>query len=287
MKPFSAETKLFGLLGHGASFSLSPVLHNYAAQALNKDLAYHYFDLAADDVANFLDIFWKIGGIGLNITMPHKNHVAHLVDSNGAESVNTLVRSDTGWKGYSTDGEGFLNGLARDGVKISDFDVVILLGSGGAAQAILNSIAIATASRPPTVIAHRRGKEQDQRLLRAFSVHESQILTLRSLSPEYVTDTLRQTKNSRRLLIQATSAPKNGDSLISYRSILNEMTRDDFLVDLIYDQPSDLYFSAVARDLRCQDGLPMLIEQARLSQKLWWGVAASHNELRDACRVPR
>jgi shikimate dehydrogenase len=279
MRQITADTKLFGLLGHGASYSLSPAMHNHAAQLFNKDLVYLYFDIKPGDVEQFLKTFWDMGGFGLNVTMPHKIHVSKLVDASELESVNTLVRRPDGWLGHSTDGVGFLEGLKRSNNTISDFDCVIMLGSGGAAQAVLNAIAVATLNQPPVVVIHRRSKKNDRALLNAFTVSESQILTFRDFTIDSALDTMRQTAGQRRLIIQATSAPKHGSSLAEFKPILDEMDSHDLLVDLIYDQPSSLYHFAIAKNIRCLDGLPMLIEQARMSQFHWWGKSASYDDM--------
>ena len=284
MPMISGETKLFGLLSQGANFTLSPAMHNHAAQLFGKDLVYVNFDLAPEKVAGFLDVFWHLGGKGLNITMPHKNLVGSLVQSDGLESVNTIVRSVDGWRGYSTDGEGFLRSLENENIKINDFDAVIILGSGGSAQAVLSSIAKATTDRALPTIILRRSKTNDAKLLAAAAAGPVQILTFRSMTPESFADTMQATSDMRRLVIQATSAPKNGDSLKDYSIGLDFFTMQDFFVDLIYDRPSDLYFTAIARNFRCMDGLGMLIEQARLSQKLWWGKAASYEEMKSAIK---
>lgn len=275
----SGNTKLLGILSHGANFSLSPAIHNYAAKILGINELYVPFDLAANHVKTFLDIFWHLGGRGLNVTMPHKNLVATLVPSEGLASVNTLVRTELGWKGFSTDGEGFLAGLAQAPARLQDFDAVVILGSGGSAQAVLAAIAKATKDRPIIAVVHRRSKNNDHHILAAVADDPVLMLTLRSLDAESFTDTLRETQDLRRLVIQATSAPKHGDSLQAYVQALQYLSKDDLLVDLIYDQPSALYLDALALGLKCINGLPMLIEQARLSQLLWWGKSASYGEL--------
>ena len=279
VEPVSGDTKLLGILSEGASFTLSPALHNHAAKILNKNEIYVHFDLSSLHVKTFLDIFWHLGGRGLNVTMPHKNLVASLVESNGLASINTLVRSESGWKGFSTDGEGFLNGLAQAPAHVDEFDAVIILGSGGAAQAVLSAIASATKDRPIIAVIHRRSKNNDQKILAAASNDPVLMLTLRSMDAASFADTLKETQGLRRLVIQATSAPKHGDTLLSYVPALQYLSKDDLLVDMIYDKPSALYLGALERGLRCLDGLPMLIEQARLSQLLWWGQSASYDEL--------
>jgi shikimate dehydrogenase len=279
MQSITGDTKLLGLLSSGAPFTLSPAMHNHAAKLLHKDFVYVNFDLQPQFVANFLEVFWQIGGLGLNITMPHKTLVASLVQSDGLTSVNTIVRDAQGWRGYSTDGQGFLRGLARSGVTPDQFDVVIILGAGGAAQSVLSALAVATAERPLMTVIHRRSNHYDEHIRQAVSVVPVQMLTFRRMDPPSLMDTLYQTSGLRRLIVQATSAPKHADRLSDYRSAVEAMTPDDFLVDLIYDHPSDIYLSAIARNLRCQDGLPMLIEQARLGQMLWWGRAATYDDM--------
>ena len=282
MPPISGDTLLYGLLSQGAKYTLSPAMHNRAAKILGKDLLYAHFDLKAERVKDFLLLFWHMNGQGLNVTMPHKNLVASLVKTEGLESVNTLVRSPLGWTGYSTDGDGFLLGLHKAHANISDFDAVIILGSGGAAQSILRSIALTTAERPLMTIIHRRSKAADQKLRNAISVAPVQMLTLRSMDETSFIDTMKESLGLKRLIIQATSAPKHGNTLPGYVPALDFMTTEDLLVDLIYDQPSELYSVATQRGLPTQDGLPMLIEQARLSQKLWWGESVTYEDLERA-----
>ncbi len=270
---------MLGLLGHGAARTLSPVMHNYAAQVLRQDCVYVNFNLEPQKVANFLDIFWHIGGLGLNVTVPHKTLVASLVQCQGLTSVNTLVRDAQGWRGHSTDGVGFVSGLERAGVKPDHFDMIVLLGSGGAAQSVLAALSVATAERPLTTVVHRRSDHHDEAIRQAIAIVPVQMIAFRPMTPESFADTIYQTQGLRRLIIQATSAPKFGDTLSQYPWTLDALTSDDFFVDLIYDRPSDLYFAAMKKDLRCQDGLPMLIEQARLSQHLWWGQSASYDDM--------
>ncbi len=279
MALITGDTKLFGLLGHETSYTLSPVMHNHSAKILHRDAVYVNFDLKAEYVKAFLDVFWQLGGIGLNVTVPHKSLVASLVQTDALTAVNTLVRSENGWIGHSTDGEGFIQGLSRAKVTIHDFAAVIILGSGGSAQSILGAIAQATSEKPPITVIHRRSKSHDSNIHEAVGKVPVQILTFRELTPEAVSDTLENLQGIKKLVIQATSAPKNGDRLQRYSSALKLLTPEDLLVDIIYDKPSEMYFEAIRLGLNCLDGMPMLIEQARLSQFLWWKKSASYDDM--------
>ena len=57
-----------------------------------------------------------------------------------------------------------------------------------------------------------------------------------------------------------------------------------FVCDLVYSNPSKIYFAALNANLNAIDGEPMLIEQARASQKLWWKKSASYEEMLLALR---
>ena len=279
MSKITGDTKLLGLLGHGAQFTLSPAMHNHAAKILHRDAVYVNFDLRAEYVSSFLELFWQMGGLGLNVTMPHKNLVASLVNSNGLSSVNTLVRAEKGWDGFSTDGQGFLNGLSRAKASIDEFDAVVVLGSGGSAQAILGAIAEALQDKPIVTVVHRRSGNNDSALRSSISKTPVQMLTLREMTPNAFMDTLKNLSGLRKLVIQATSAPKSGDRLESYRPAIKMLDAKDLLVDIIYDHPSEIYMECIRQGLNCLDGLPMLIEQARLSQHLWWRKSANYEDL--------
>lgn len=279
MAVISGDTKLFGLLGHRTSYTLSPAMHNHAAKILHRDAVYVNFDLETEHVKSFLDVFWHLGGVGLNVTTPHKSLVASLVKSDGLTSVNTVVRTEQGWEGFSTDGQGFLAGLSRAKARIEEFDAVVILGSGGSAQAILGAIAEELKEKPIITVVHRRSSHNDAKLRSAISKTPVQMLTLREMTPPAFLDTLTNLGGLRKLIIQATSAPKNGDRLSNYCETVKAIESRDLFIDIIYDHPSELYMECIRRGMNCLDGLPMLIEQARLSQFLWWRKAANYEDL--------
>ena len=83
---------------------------------------------------------------------------------------------------------------------------------------------------------------------------------------------LNDITHDRCLIIQASSAPIKGDDLSHLLPALKSFR--GHLADLVYGKPSALLKYAQDQGLACQDGLPMLIEQARLAQELWWGESA-------------
>ncbi len=267
-----------GVLGEHIPYTQSPRLHNAAAAQLGFNVAYLPLPMPAAQVAPFLDVAWHLGAVGFSVTTPHKALVASLLPGGGQRSVNTLYRGKTWWEGASTDGEGFARGLARIERTLADFDEVVMLGSGGASMALLAHLAAARPDLPGLKILRRTAAHDGE--LRSVLAPGTKVsfadLTLPALAKAL------KGRGPSTLLIQGTSAPQRGDDLGGLVPALDGF--GGAVVDLVYGKPSALYFSALARDLVAQDGEAMLIEQARLAQKLWWGKAASYADMALALR---
>lgn len=134
------------VIGHPIKHSVSPAMHNAAIAKLRptnsrlNDWAYYRFDIAPEDFAKAIPLFYKHNFLGLNLTIPHKVQAMDLIhgvspDGERMGAVNTLVWGEHGYDGFNTDGYGFKNALKADlGVKLRG-STVMLLGSGGAARA--------------------------------------------------------------------------------------------------------------------------------------------------------
>ncbi len=136
-----------GVLGDPIAHSLSPAMHNAAIATLlptNPRLTgvrYHRLHITAGELPEALALLHTKGFAGVNLTVPHKIQALTLAESlsseaRRAESVNTLVRTATGWAGDTTDGQGFLEALRERSGRTTKDRPVILLGSGGAARAV-------------------------------------------------------------------------------------------------------------------------------------------------------
>ncbi len=272
------ETKLMGVLGHGIAYTQSPRLHNFAANQLGQNVAYLPIDIPAAEVKSFLDAAWAMGAVGFSVTKPHKSLVAGLLPKSKLASINTLYRGKSWWEGTSTDGDGFIEGLGRIPIDVGSLAHVVILGAGGATRALVEAL-VRTAKQKPTIKVLRRSDKSDAAL--ASMLPKGWLVEFLSMDAATLTKALRG-KAADTLLIQASSAPQNGDDLGSLVPALEGYR--GALADLVYGKPSALYFAAIAKDLVCQDGEAMLIEQARLAQKLWWGRALAYDELAVALR---
>ncbi len=136
------------VLGDPISHSLSPFMHNAALNAMSVDspeLAgwrYEAVRVPADRLAEALPRLHQAGVRGINLTIPHKVRALELIGdadplSRAMGAVNTLVRTETGYRGTNTDGYGIVQAIREHfdcGLEGAD---VWIYGAGGAARGIV------------------------------------------------------------------------------------------------------------------------------------------------------
>jgi shikimate dehydrogenase len=273
------STRFLGLIGQNISYTLSPLLHNNTLQRLQINAVYLPFDLPPESLGTFLKATWDAGALGFNITRPHKQVIATLVKGEPHASFNTLYRGDRSWEGASTDGAGFAAGLRRMGCELRDFERIIFLGFGGATKAIVNFIE--AESFQPTLLALTRDRKVSGSGDLAAEVGRCPIQFL-----DFSTTSLQgclHEGNELTLLVQGTDAPRHGDDLRQFAPCLDGFK--GAFVDLNYGEGTSYLLEAAGqRGIRTQDGIPMLIEQARLSQTHWFGKSGSYNDMLAAIR---
>lgn len=227
-----------GLLGASLRHSYSPRLH-----ALLGDATYRLFEVAPEGLAAFL----AAGGFhGLNVTIPYKKAVlpycaALSPTARRLGAVNTLVRRENGTLyGDNTDFDGFLWLLRRNFTPQAG-ELALILGSGGAGvtvRAALESVGMRT------VTVSRQGENNYVNLYR----HSDAVL-----------------------LVNATPVgmyPNNGGCLTD----LSRLPSLRCVLDLVYNpEKTALLLEAERLGLAGEDGLPMLVEQARRSAELFRG----------------
>lgn len=227
-----------GLLGEHLTHSYSPQIH-----ALLGDYSYELFEVAPEKLGEFL----QAGEFdGLNVTIPYKRAVipycAELsVAAREMGSVNTLLRRPDGTLyGDNTDLDGFRWLLARGG-GIRPGEKALVLGTGGASQTVQ---AVLRAAGAEVAVLSRRG--------------ESNYATL----PRHA---------DARLVVNATPVgmyPNNGARLID----LAQLPQCRCVLDLIYNPArTRLLLDAAARGIRCENGLSMLVAQAKRAAELFTG----------------
>ena len=274
MGSIDGKTQLLGVLGRGIEFTLSPAINNFAARYLQLNSI--YIPLQLNDptaLADTLRFLQASNFAGLNITTPFKQSIAQLLHS-PVPSVNLLYRDKHGTLcATSTDGEGFWQALAHTGCDREAMRTVTILGNGGVCAALLHFFCQHQLPLQKITIL-RRNASHDQALTR---INDGKYqLSCADFNPAQLQHALTA-DDKQHLLVQATSAPQHNDDLQHFCPALENF--HGTVVDLVYDRPSALYRAAQARGLKCQDGLPMLIEQARLGQQLWWGKCAPYDAI--------
>lgn len=148
------------VIGDPIAQSKSPKIHNYWLDRLGLDAEYRVCHVMSDGLADYLaarriDPDWR----GCNVTMPHKQAVMPFLDrldplAARIGAVNTIVPEAGGLVGYNTDAGGFLEPLKVELAQIHLFRMARVLGTGGAARAIIaalatHNIVIVLAGRDP------------------------------------------------------------------------------------------------------------------------------------------
>jgi shikimate dehydrogenase len=205
---------------------------------------------------------------GFSVTVPYKERVAQALSNRN--SCNTLSRQSDGWQAHSTDGPGFIEGMKEIERSPADFAQAIVLGNGGAAKALIDTLLHANLQLSLNVVRRDASKDKDWPIDPRIHFHDFQTLQLKELIQDF----------PKALVIQSTSAPLKGDDLASFLPALDSF-RGTF-VDLVYGKPSALYKACKERGLPAQDGLPMLMHQALLAQDIWWGQRAPTAVIREA-----
>ncbi|MBI3551311.1 MAG: shikimate dehydrogenase [Elusimicrobia bacterium] len=129
-----------GLVGWPVGHSLSPRIFDLLAERLKVKLSYCAIAVTAGELAGELASLAEDGYAGVNVTIPHKQAAARLVDALTPEAerigaVNTVRFSGGKSKGHNTDAAGFLDALGLLEIGPKGLDAVVF-GAGGAARAV-------------------------------------------------------------------------------------------------------------------------------------------------------
>lgn len=133
-------TRTCGLIGNPVEHTMSPVIHNTLADIMGENLTYVPFHVSGGLVEDAIKGAWALNLLGMNVTVPYKSDVIpYLSDidplAERIGAVNTLVRTESGFKGYNTDMPGLYRAMCEDGVRVEGEDALIL-GAGGVARAV-------------------------------------------------------------------------------------------------------------------------------------------------------
>lgn len=131
----NGKTRICGIIGNPVQHTQSPVIHNTLSKDMGINMVYVPFYVEQGQLESAVKGAYGLNILGMNVTVPYKNAVIpFLTDvdllAKKIGSVNTLVRTDGGYKGYNTDITGLMRAMKSDGILLKDEEVIIL-GAGG------------------------------------------------------------------------------------------------------------------------------------------------------------
>jgi shikimate dehydrogenase len=264
----------YGVVGHPVAHSWSPFIHGMFAKATAQNLVYRLFDIAPENFRRETLRLFTSGVRGLNVTLPHKQAAAELVNeltprAARAQAVNTIAFfEDTTLLGDNTDGIGLICDLERN-LKVDLADKrVLILGAGGAARGAVGPL---LEREPRELTIANRTPFKARKLATEFAdMGEITGCTFAELEgPPYD------------LVINATSASLQGEMPEIPQGLVGEAT---VCYDMAYGR-GPTPFTEWARSLhasRTAKGWGMLVEQAAESFLLWRGIRPSTQPVLDA-----
>ena len=256
---------LAGVLGWPVAHSRSPKIHSYWISKYGLLGAYVQLPVAPGQLGLALPGLAALGFRGCNITLPHKVDALHLVDALDANAarigaINTIVvQGDGSLKGFNNDGFGYVQSLldAKPDWR-ADAGPVAVLGAGGAARAVVLSLADRGARE---IRLLNRTPEKAQELANEFGA------PVRALPWSQRHAALADVA----MLVNTTSQGMHGQPALDLD--LAALPLHALVSDVIYvPMQTPLLAAARQRGNATVNGLGMLLNQARPAFEAWFGV---------------
>lgn len=280
----NAATRVIGVIGDPIAHSRSPAMHNAAFRALDLPYVYVAFRVEPGQVAAAVAAVRGLGLVGLNVTIPHKEAVAPLLDRLSATAracgaVNTIVHRRGRLLGENTDVGGLDRDLAEQGVR-AKLDRAVVLGAGGSARAAV----VALARRARNVVVAARRPERARALAAELAPRVRAKLAgipLADLAP--ASAVAGEILGRAGVVVNATPAGMRGGRFPALAA--GATPRDCLFYDLVYTADRTPFMDVARRARReAVGGLGMLLHQGALAFELWTGEAAPLEVMRRAIR---
>jgi shikimate dehydrogenase len=253
----------YGLFGYPVQHSWSPFIHGMFAKQTGQDMEYRLFESPPERFRSEVLEFFRAGGSGVNVTVPHKRAATDLVNvltprAQVANAINTIVRQDESLVGDNTDGAGLIADLTRNLRVNFSSPRILLLGAGGAARGALGPL---LELRPRLLVVANRTAERAIEIAEEFAY----------LGPVSGCEFAKLENQRFDLILNATSASLRGDVPAIPAGVVDSLTT---CYDMAYGTGDTAFVTwAKARGAgRAEQGWGMLVEQAAEAFFLWRGV---------------
>ena len=278
-------TKRVVLIGHPVSHSLSGAMHEAAFGALGIDARYELLDKTVLQLPGAISDLRGDEYLGANVTIPHKERVAPMVDRLGEAAqatgaVNTITKEGRRLIGHNTDVPAFRKALdvlvGRQKMPKS----AVVLGAGGGARAVVFGLITEGFQR---VIVFNRHLHRAEGLVRHFG-RSAAHMELRAMPwhESVIEAELAKTK----VLVNATSVGLSSDET----PIPGELLPPELLVlDLVYTPPETrlLRDAKAAGAAATMNGDLVLLHQGAAAFELWTGRQAPLDLMRQKLEEAR
>lgn len=255
---------LAGVIGLPIVHSRSPRLHTHWLKRYLIDGHYIPMPVMPENLAEVLRALPRLGFVGINVTIPHKEAVLTLADvvTDRAALIgaaNTLIfRPDGKIHADNTDGYGFIANLRQSAPDWTpDHGPAAVIGAGGAARAVVASLLDSGVG--------------ELRITNRTRVRSEQIRS--EFGARVIVYDWAQAGNmleGSATVVNATSLGMQGKQPL--RIPLDALSPDALVTDLVYTPLITPFLAeAQARGCRTVDGLGMLLHQAAPGFERWFG----------------
>ncbi|MEE3233967.1 MAG: shikimate dehydrogenase [Candidatus Latescibacterota bacterium] len=260
------STRVVGVIGNPVEHTASPAMHNAAIKEMGLDYVYVAFNVGHAELSEAIEGIRALNIAGTNVTVPHKKAVMAYLDDVSPEAkaigaVNTIVNKDGKLIGHNTDAFGFTKSICLEGGLEKWPSIVVLLGAGGAARAILYALLQRSEIERIHIINRTMARSE---LLANEMDQKGRVSTGPLLDGEW---------DEVGLLINSTSVGLYPDVTSSPLQDVSVLRPDMLVVDIIYKPlRTQLMLQAEECGATAINGLGMLIWQGVQSFELWTGV---------------
>jgi shikimate dehydrogenase len=289
----SASRRYAEVIGDPIGHSKSPLIHNFwlAKLGIAEKYWYRAWPVKPEGLADYIaerraDPLW----LGCNVTIPHKQAIMSLLDDPKSEleraarrigAANTVLRQSDGLPGVNTDYSGFFEPLTQLGFGFAAGQRALILGCGGAARAILARLddARAASVQPGldtatgAIAVAARDRVKAQALLRELTPGQHHVVVdLAQMALPAAADAPRYD-----LVVNASPLGMTGQPPLNFD--LSHVAPGGIVYDIVYSPlETPLLAAARARGLVAVDGLTMLIGQAAVAFRLFFGADAPRDD---------
>jgi len=269
----NSSSRVFAVLGDPVAHSLSPVFQQAALRAIGLDAVYVALRVSAEDLASVAHSLCASGGGG-NVTLPHKERMAALVER-PSDAVRRTGACNTFWfeegqlAGDNTDVIGVQRSVDRLLARAPEGARVLLVGAGGAARAA--AVALLDAGVAALEVGNRTASRAEQL-----------VADLNDPRLRAVDLTTCLTGASYDLVINATRLGLHSED--PFPLALESPQQAGAVLDMVYTHPHETRWVQHLKDLGINaiDGREMLLQQGAAAFERWWSMPAPIEAMRFA-----